>query len=81
MGKFRSKPVEIEAVQFNKAGDHPAVQYSGKDDSGREYFSVRSKQGRVSVNSGDWIITEPDGSGHYPCAPEVFAAKYEAVEA
>lgn len=77
--KFRSKPVIVEAVQFNKPGDHPAVQSSGKDDAGWEHFSVKSLQGRVPVSLGDWIITEPNGQGHYPCNPEVFAAKYEAV--
>jgi len=40
---------------------------------------VEGKQGYVPVNPGDWIIAEPDGSGFYPCAPNVFAAKYEPV--
>ena len=29
------------------------------------------------VELGDWIIREPDGSGYYPCAADVFAATYE----
>jgi hypothetical protein len=33
------------------------------------------------VELGDWIIREPDGSGFYPCAGDVFAATYEAPAA
>lgn len=77
MGKFRSKPVEIEAVQFNDQGDHPAV----FDDGTKDGWLMHTRSGVAVVRLGDWIITEPDGSGHYPCAPEVFAAKYEAIEA
>ena len=30
---------------------------------------------------GDWIITEMiDGSGFYPCKPDIFEATYEPVE-
>lgn len=77
--KFRSIPLEVEAVPFNKEGDHSAVQLSGWDDAGNPLYTVRSKQGRVSVYLGDWIITEVDGSGHYPCHPDVFLKKYEAI--
>lgn len=54
--RFRKKPIEVNAVQFFKPGDHPAVDHSGKDDSGREYFSVRTSHGRVKVTPGDWIL-------------------------
>jgi hypothetical protein len=69
MARFRSKPVEIEAVQWFKEGDHPAVALY--------YFAsgpaqaVTGAQGKSHVNSGDWIITEPRGDGFYPCAPDV----------
>lgn len=75
--KFRSRPFEIEAVQFNKAGDHPEVKEVQDDVTGKFWIGTRS--GVAFVKPGDWIITEPDGSGHYPCAPEVFAAKYEEI--
>lgn len=79
--KFRTRPFEIEAEQWNKEGDHAAVKYCGMDDIGIKHFRVQSVQGWVAVNPGDWIITEPDGQHHYPCNPEVFAKKYEAVGA
>ena len=73
MAKYRTKPFEIEATQWFKDNDHPAVH---SDD---DHAWVESMQGDVEVHAGDWIITEPDGVRHYPCKPEVFAAKYEPV--
>ncbi len=40
---------------------------------------VRGMQGWSGVKEGDWIIAEPDGSGFYPCNPDVFAVKYEPI--
>lgn len=71
MGKFTKKPVTVEAVQFNKIGDHPGV--AASPGSG---FAVKGRQGFVTVNPGDWIIAESDGLGFYPCAPDVFEATY-----
>jgi hypothetical protein len=78
MSKFRGKPVEIEATQWFKEGDHEAVALY--------YFAsgpaqaVTGAQGKSRVDSGDWIIREPSGNGFYPCKPSVFALKYEPVE-
>ena len=42
-----------------------------------EHGWIDTIQGGHIVCPGDWIITEPDGKGFYPCKPDVFAAKYE----
>lgn len=73
---FRKKPIMVEATQWHKPGDHPAV-ICRTFGSETESPWVQSKQGRIQVHPGDWIITEPDASGHYPCHPDVFAATYE----
>lgn len=73
---YRAKPVMIEAHQWNRPGDHPAVEPIARHGFADAYV-VRGKQGEVRVEPGDWIIAEPDGSGFYPCKPDVFAAKYE----
>lgn len=75
--RFRSKPVEIEAVQFNAEGDHPAVKRRQLEPVTGGPFEVLGAQGWSGVNLGDWIITEPKGDGFYPCRPDVFALKYE----
>jgi hypothetical protein len=77
--RFRSKPVEIDAIQWFTDGDHPAVKKppTKSDVTSRH---VLGAQGWSHVHTGDWIIAEPRGDGYYPCNPDVFAAKYEPVD-
>lgn len=76
MGLYTKKPVTVEAVQFNRMGDHPAVEigFGGG-------HVIEGRQGFVSVNPGDWIIAEANGVGFYPCAPDVFSATYAPASA
>lgn len=79
MAKFRKKPVVIEATQWFKQGDHPAV--TTKDDSAPGFLPqthgwVPTLEGGHIVTPGDWIITGVQGE-HYPCKPDIFAATYE----
>ena len=75
--KYRKKPVIIEATQWFKHGDHPAVE---------RVTSVRPENGWIETLEGghrvipcDWIITGIKGE-HYPCKPDIFAATYEPLE-
>jgi hypothetical protein len=89
MAKFRKKPVVIEATQWFKQGDHPAVLMSsgvivwghcaqcGVDKSHHGW--VATLEGGHTVCPGDWIITGVKGE-HYPCKPDVFELTYEAAE-
>jgi len=76
MSKFRKKPVVIEAVQWFKHGDHPAV----KDSIASECNGwIDTLEGGHVVSVGDWIITGVKGE-HYPCKPDIFALTYEPAE-
>ncbi len=88
--RFRSKPVEIEAVQFNPSEALPmesAPSWFVKDMlSGRAQYRADDEpptmllytaNGPVVAVPGDWIIREPSGVGAYPCKPDVFDMKYE----
>lgn len=86
MTKFRSKPVEIEAIRLDtklldaiEAGEPPPNGLTVEDRGGFIWTSCRTRQGEVPANLDDWIIQESDGSGCYPCKPDVFAAKYEPI--
>lgn len=89
MARFRKKPVEIEAVQWNQHGDHPAVLcgYIGNDGQcfpikppyeSIECAVIRTLEGWHVVTEGDWIITGVKGE-QYPCKPDIFAATYDEV--
>lgn len=72
--RFRKKPVVIEATQWFRSGDHPAV--LGNEIDGPW---IPTLEGAMRVTPGDWIITGVQGE-QYPCKPEIFAATYEPVE-
>ena len=73
--KFRKKPVVIEATQWFKDGDHPAVVRGAP--SGMPVYWINTLEGDMMVSEGDWIITGVKGE-HYPCKPDIFEMTYEA---
>ena len=76
--KFRKRPVVIEATQWFKNGDHPAV-YTKRNSVGDLRGYIETLEGQHIVTPGDWIITGIKGE-HYPCKPDIFAATYEEVK-
>lgn len=94
MGKFRKKPVEIEAITFDEL-----VQY-GKDNSGNivngmpwsfnynghpithkndNCYLIPTLEGTHNMTPNDMLITGVQGE-IYPCKLDIFNATYEAVE-
>ena len=74
--KYRKKPVVIEATQWFKMGDHPAVEESLGND---QFGWIDTLEGGHIVSPGDWIITGVKGE-HYPCKPDIFEMTYEVAE-
>ena len=74
--KFRKKPVVIEATQWFKDGDHPAVR---PHECAGGLGEIDTLEGAMTVTPGDWIITGIK-SEMYPCKPDIFEATYELVE-
>jgi hypothetical protein len=88
--KYRSKPVVIEAWQFN-SGDYESMPVWLRDyrdktlnlpclvtDDGNAML-VPTLEGTMRASLGDWIIKGTEGE-LYPCKDSVFKTKYEAVE-
>ncbi len=90
--KFVKKPVVIEATQWFKNGDHPAVlaYHVASGAQGQQvqlgcsvcgegfehHGRIDTLEGPHIVCPGDWIITGVKGE-HYPCKPDIFEATYE----
>jgi hypothetical protein len=72
--KFRKKPVVVEATQWFKDGDHPAVEKWNDNE-----YRIKTLEGAHIVTIGDWIITGVKGE-HYPCKPDIFELTYEVAE-
>jgi hypothetical protein len=74
--KFRKKPVVIDAVQFNKMGDHPAVVADENSPTGFGIHTLEHTTIKHEVTPGDWIITGVKGEV-YACKPDIFEQTYE----
>lgn len=88
MGRYKKRPVIVEAVQWFREGDHPKVctNLRGYDVSCSTCYRFMSVHGTIKTLEGvhtvcpkDWIITGIQGE-HYPCKPDIFEQTYEKVE-
>lgn len=89
MARYTPKASVIDAVQWHKAGDHPAVRNAF--DEGDHWPAGTLKvdceaagyigdlTGGVVVVPGDWIITNGEGVP-LVCKPDVFEATYEPAD-
>ncbi len=90
--RYRSKVVEIEAVQFSDRiseidGPEPPWYTAARTiDAGEpgsisyckveRTLKVATLEGVMTASPGDWIIRGTEGE-LYPCKPSVFERKYE----
>ena len=88
---YRSKPQEVEAVQWDGVNIDPLFEfnapvifgtYAEPADIWCELQAGKDgAQGWVPVPVGHWIVRQPgDFTDHWPVDPDYFAAKYEQVE-
>lgn len=81
-GKFRKKPVEIEAFQWNGESPHHWPAWARNNLSIRYEISnlqIDTLEGAHRANKGDWIIKGVKGE-LYPCKSDIFEMTYEPVE-
>ena len=93
--KFVKKPIEIEATQWFKHGDHPAVRQTwyaevadelGTSGCSREepHWSWQA-MGMIDTPEGKHAVIPGDWiitgikGEHYPCKPDIFEATYDLV--
>lgn len=86
MARFRSRPVEIDAIQFT--GDNTAEIWDafgtagiyGPTEDNPDHLVLTTVHGDPApARPGDWVIPDSAPSTFYPCKPDVFARKYEAA--
>lgn len=87
--KFRKKPVEVEAYQFNGEDNYkdllkwmnrlaPTAEPWIYDGQIRGLL-INTLEGTMTANVGDYIIQGVNGE-FYPCKPDIFNKTYEAAE-
>lgn len=86
--KFRKKPVEIEAVQFDGSNHREVLVFmdpSMNENSAAVSQSmqlplvIQTLEGRMRVSVGDWVIRGVKGE-LYPCKDDIFRMTYEPVD-
>lgn len=83
MGRYRKKPVVIEAVQWQ--GSHESwdnIMAMGltnwlPGEIGSRSFYIKTLEGKMKAENGDFIIKGVKGE-FYPCKPDIFMETYEA---
>ena len=83
--KYRKKPVEIEAVQWDgTAYSWNEIREMGLEDwkpgeIGSDTFAIETLEGDHLCRKGDYVIKGVKGE-FYPCKPDSFKMTYEPVE-
>lgn len=93
MGRFRKKPVVVEAMQFNGHNRMEIEHWAGltnvfaslvleptKDNPSGSYLQIKTLEGIMAAIPGDWIIRGVNGE-FYPCKPDIFAKTHEPADA
>ena len=79
--KFRTKPCEIEAVQWTGENLTEILRFTNKQniDITSGVPVIKTLEGDMRATVGDYIIRGLRGE-YYPCKPDVFQKKYEPCE-
>jgi hypothetical protein len=85
-GKFRKKPVQIEAVRLGDTNSGRVAAWCGGTlrggpggGSAGGTVIIDTLEGRMVASPGDWVIKGVQGE-FYPCKPDIFDATYEPVD-
>ena len=81
MGKYRKKPIVIEALQYDGCNKKEiyafATGYAFIKSS--EQLVINTLEGEMLVSINDYVIKGVNGE-FYPCKPDIFDKSYEVVE-
>ena len=78
--KLYRKTALIQAVQFNKPGDHPEVIATEESPTGYALYGLENTKIKHEVTLGDWIassVGETETGKCWAIKPDFFAANYE----
>ena len=93
MAKYRKKPVEVDAIQWDGinlseikefVGDRLAydiIDTAWQVGKGKPHvlMKIKTLEGDMEVSEKDFIIKGINGE-YYPCKPDIFKKTYESVD-
>lgn len=88
MKKYKTKPCEIEAIQFTRYNFQEIYEFTNgtvrdleieRCPNGKAFCTVDTLEGPMRATENDYIIRGLRGE-YYPCKPDVFIKKYEEAD-
>ena len=83
INKYRKRPVEVEAIQFDGWNWQEVYQFMSdkplwftQDFRKEEYITIDTLEGVMKARVDDYIIKGVHGE-FYPCKPDIFHETYE----
>jgi hypothetical protein len=86
--KYRKKPVEIEAIQWDGINSGEIAEFmktpirtktSPEKGNPLGKVTIETLEGTMTASIGDYIIKGIKGE-FYPCKPDIFELTYETIE-
>lgn len=79
--RFRKKPVEIEAMQFDGNNGYEILEWAKPASfiGATDRLTISTLEGGMTVSVGDWVIRGVQGE-FYPCKPDIFETSYERID-
>lgn len=84
--RVRKRPVEVEAMQLTKDTLGAVVRWlpldqlhSAGDDEQGLFVRIRTLEGVMRANAGDWIVRGVKGE-HHPVRGDVFVETYDVLD-
>ena len=83
MAKYRKKPVEIEAIQYDGENISDLFEFVGDlsnlgIDLKNDKIYVITLEGDMEISKNDYLIRGIKGE-YYPCKPDIFEASYDKI--
>jgi hypothetical protein len=85
MGRYRKKPVEIEAIQWTSDNIEKVYEMLGDNlipkvtaDGEGLYHFIRTLEGDMELSWNDYVIKGVKGE-FYPCKPDIFELTYDKI--
>jgi hypothetical protein len=86
MGRYRKKPVEIEAIQFIAQNIQEVYEMLGNNlkvapsaDGEVLHHFIRTLEGDMELSWNDYVIKGVKGE-FYPCKPDIFELTYDKID-
>ena len=79
MARYKTKPVEIEAVEYTGVMTSELANFCNQFGLTGNGLVITTLEGRMLVSPGDFVVKGLRGE-FYPCKPDVFHKKYERID-